>query len=444
MDLALTAARLRPRLGLDDAIGIGLTVVALVLTALIGVKDSERPIYGPIDEITHTAYVLAVAKDGIPPFLGRDRAFAGPGPMAARDVRIPAPDKVGSAPVPIGAFNDVLQSEAIQPPVYYYAAAPVTWFVDGRDKVIAIRLFDVFLCLCAILIAFLAVRDLSASPLGGGIAALTLASAGGIVDIQSFVTNGAIMLPLGGAILWLAARGVRARRLSWPLVCVAGAFSISHTIVVPLAAICLFAAAIAQLRAEGRAAWRGPATRVVIAGIPLALWVLSNLYRYHWVTPRAAASGPGYAPSTKALDLQQFATNYRQSFVDSIQEPFHWWQTSPYIWDYRPLLLLIPLTLGGLAYVLMRGSERERTAVGFWLLAVVVAHLSVFLMLYLAVVVTGGGDFVYRYFTAEQAAAACLAGTIFAALFRNPVLARSAALVLGAALTYFTYTASPL
>ena len=43
-------------------------------------------------------------------------------------------------------------------------------------------------------------------------------------------------------------------------------------------------------------------------------------------------------------------------------------------------------------------------------------------MLYLAVILTGGGDFVFRYFTAEQAAVACLAGTCFGPLFRNPAL----------------------
>ena len=146
---ALTAARLRPRVGIDDAIGASLTIVALVLTPLIGVHDARRPVYGPIDEITHTAYVLAVAKDGIPPMLGRDRAFIRPRPLAPRDVRIPLPDKVGSAPVPIGAYGEVSQTEAIQPPLYYYAAAPVTWFVSGRDNVVALRLFDVLLCLCA-------------------------------------------------------------------------------------------------------------------------------------------------------------------------------------------------------------------------------------------------------------------------------------------------------
>ena len=154
------AARLRTRVGLDDAIGGALAAVALVLMLLIGIHDARRPVYGPIDEITHTAYVLAVAKDGIPPEVGRDRAFVRAGPLAPRDVRIPPPDKVGSAPLPIGTFGEVKQAEAIQPPLYYYAAAPVTWFVSGRDKVVALRLFDVFLYLCAAVIIFLAVCDI--------------------------------------------------------------------------------------------------------------------------------------------------------------------------------------------------------------------------------------------------------------------------------------------
>ncbi len=54
-------ARLRTRVGLDDAIGGALAAVALVLMLLIGIHDARRPVYGPIDELTHTAYVLAVA-----------------------------------------------------------------------------------------------------------------------------------------------------------------------------------------------------------------------------------------------------------------------------------------------------------------------------------------------------------------------------------------------
>ncbi len=118
-----------------------------------------------------------------------------------------APDKIGSAPLPIGSFGEVKQAEGIQPPLYYYAAAPVTWFVSGRDKVVALRLFDVFLYLCAAAIIFFAVCDIGGTVLGGGIATLLFASANGLMDVLSYVTNGTIMLTLGAAAIWLSAAG---------------------------------------------------------------------------------------------------------------------------------------------------------------------------------------------------------------------------------------------
>lgn len=331
--------------------------------------------------------------------------------------------------------------------MYYYAAAPVTWFVDGRDAVIALRLFDVFLCMCAAAIIFFAVRDIGESPLGGGIGALLFASAGGLIDIFSFVTNGAIMLTLGAAAVWLSARGIRDRRLTWPLAVVAAGFAITQTIVVPLAALCVLAPAIRQLRAQGRGVQRVVAGRLVVAAVPLGLWVLSNLWRYHWVVPQApgvnGVGGLGTA-STTNVNIYEFAAQLWLSFVTAFQDAFHSWVPSPYVYDWRPLALFVPLTLVGLAIALFRGTERQRQAVGLWLVAIVAAHFSVFCMLYLAVVLTGGGDFVYRYFSAAQAAGACLAGTCFGLLFRNPALQRSATVIVGLFLAYWTYSASAL
>jgi hypothetical protein len=444
---ALKAARLRLLIGLDDAIGASLALVAIILVASIGVHDARLPKYGPIDEITHTAYVLAVAKDFLPPFVGRDRAYVGRAPLAARDVRIPAPDKVGSAPVPIGGSGEVTQSEAIQPPLYYYVAAPVTWFVSLDNAVLALRLFDVFLLLCTVLIIFFAVRDVAASALGGGVAAMLFASAGGEIDIFSYVTNGAIMLPLGAASIWLAIRGIRDRRVTWPLVIVCAALAITQIIVVPLAAACLLAPAVSRLRAGGRAALPDLGRKVGIAAVPLALWVASNLWRYHWPVPRSltGASGGGFSgANTSALHLDQFLAAYFSSWYTSIQEPFHWFVFSPYAWDYRPLSLSVMITLAGVAVALFRGTVRQRNAIGYFVVGAAVAHFTVFCMLYLAIILTGGGDFVYRYFSAEAAAAFCLFGASFAVLFRNPKLQRIAAVVIGLALAYWSFGASPL
>jgi hypothetical protein len=127
-----------------------------------------------------------------------------------------------------------------------------------------------------------------------------------------------------------------------------------------------------------------------------------------------------------------------------IGDSFKWWTPSPYIFDWRPLALFAPLTLIGIALALFRGTQRERTAIGTFLVAVVGAHLLVFLMLYLAIVLTGGGDFVYRYFSASEAAAACLGGAAFTMLFRNRNVERVATIVVGLALAYWAFSASPL
>ena len=73
--------------------------------------------------------------------------------------------------------------------------------------------------------------------------------------------------------------------------------------------------------------------------------------------------------------------------------------------------------LSGVSVALFRGSERQRTGIGLLIAAVVLRISPVFCMLYLAIVLTGGGDFVYRYFSAAEAAAACLVGACFAAAF---------------------------
>jgi hypothetical protein len=449
MTSALTVDRLRKRVGIDEAIGAALTAMAIVLTLVIGIHDARRAVYGPIDEVTHTAYVLAVAKDGIPPELGRDRAFVGSQKkIAPRDVRIPAPDKVGSAAIPVGYFGEVKQDEAIQPPLYYYVAAPVTWFVSGRDKVVALRMLNVVLCLITLLLIFFAVRDLAGSPLGGGIAAMLFASAGGVISVFAFVTNGAIMLTLGMAAIWLSARGIRDRRVTWPLVAVAGAFAITQIIVVPLAAACLLAPVVWRARAEGRPAFRSLGTRVGVAAVPLFLWVLSNLVRYHWVIPKAPGTtglgGFGTSVSDTNVNVFEFGAQYYLSVQTMIDDSFKWWTPSPYVYDWRPLALFAPLTLVGIALALFRGTQRQRTAIGTFLVAVVSAHLLVFLMLYLAVILTGGGDFVYRYFSASEAAAACLGGVAFTMLFRNRNVERVATIAAGLALAYWTYSASPL
>ena len=80
---------------------------------------------------------------------------------------------------------------------------------------------------------------------------------------------------------------------------------------IPLAAIAVVAPAVAQFQAQGRAAWRTIWYRLLVAASPLCLWMLANLYRYHWVTPRAPGeSGTGFSNvTTTPLDLPNFTAH---------------------------------------------------------------------------------------------------------------------------------------
>ena len=98
----------------------------------------------------------------------------------------------------------------------------------------------------------------------------------------------------------------------------------------------------------------------------------------------------------------------------------------------------------GIATALFRSSERQRHAIALWIVGGFTSHLTVYFMLYLAIVLTGSGDFVYRYFAAEQAALACLGGLCLATLARRPRYQRAVTIVLGLALAYWTFNASPL
>ena len=111
------AARLRARVGLDDAIGGALAAVAVVLDAADR-HPRRAPARLRTDRRDHAHGVRAGRRlrTGSRPQVGRDRAFVAS--RTARSARRahPPPDKVGSAPLPIGSFGEVKQAEAIQPP----------------------------------------------------------------------------------------------------------------------------------------------------------------------------------------------------------------------------------------------------------------------------------------------------------------------------------------
>ena len=252
-----------------------------------------------------------------------------------------------------------------------------------------------------------------------------------MIDVFSFVTNGAIMLTLGAAAIWLAHRGIRDRRVTWPLVAVTARLRdhADHRRA-PGGGLPARPRRPALARRSPGVAAPDVGIRVGLAAIPLALWVLSNLWRYHWVraagaAARAASAGSRAPTSTRTSTSPEFARAVLLLVPhDASRSSFHWWMFSPYVVRLPPTRALrSPITLIGIAIALFRGTraaaQRDRASSSS---PSSVAHFTVFCMLYLAIILTGGGDFVYRYFSAAEAAAACLAGASFAVLFRNPQL----------------------
>jgi hypothetical protein len=399
---------------LDDRLGLLIALAAMAVATSVGTAHSfSQPVYGPIDEVSHTAYAFHVGKYGVPPVLGRDRAFIGRkgAPLGSRDVDIPMPEKA-SAPIPIGLNGVFGQPEAIQPPLYYYVVAPITWFSTGTPAVIGMRLAGVLMVLVSVLLAFLAVVELTGDALAGGFAATVLATLSGITDFLSQVQNDALLLPLGGALFWLVWRGLTRRTLTWPLVICAAALAITHVAAIPLAALAVVVVGALDIR-RAPARLRAVALRAVVAAVPLVGWLASNEVRYGSLFPRNVSVPPGglfHYNNAQILHLHEYAYPVLNAIIGGA---YLYVQASPYGADYRALSVLIPVILVGTGLVCAFRSERVRLALGYAYLMVGVTLVLTYLAVAASLIGTGGdlaAMQIHRYYMPTYFAAACLAG----------------------------------
>ncbi len=432
---------------LDDRLGLLVAVVAMAVAACTGIAHAySQPVYGPIDEVSHTAYAFHVGKYGVPPVLGRDRAFIGRkgALLGSRDVDIPKPE-AGSAPIPIGPNGVFGQPEAIQPPLYYYVVAPVTWFSSGTPAVVGMRLAGVMMVVVSVLLAFLSVIDLTRDALAAGFAAMVLATLAGVIDFLSQVQNDALLLPLGGALFWLVARGVRARSLTWPLVACTAALSITQIVGVPLGAVALLTVGTLEvLRAPAHL--RAVVLRIVVAAIPLMLWVASNIIRYGALLPRDV-TGPGglfQNENDQILHLHELVFPVFNSIIGGAYLHL---QASPYGADYRPLSVLIPVVMFGTGLVCAWRSEGTRLALGYAYGMVAATMVTTYLAVAASLIGTGGdmaAMAIHRYYMPTFFAGACLAGIAAGGLSSRDWLRRTLLLVIPLVLAYWAVNGSTL
>lgn len=378
------------------ALGIAL---AALFVAVDGVNEARTaPLYGLLDEVAHIGYAIAVADSGVPPMLGRDRIFVGgTGAIAPRDVRVP-PAESGSTGLPLGPNSELAQTEAIQPPGAYYALAPVAALTNGRDRVVALRIACALALALTVIVLGWFVWSLTALPLAGALAAVALTSCGGLIRVDSWVTNGSFVI-LGAGVVILALLDAFRQRVMTVRLSIAAAFlAIAHLIVVPLA---MAAVLIAGARAWNSGRRRRVVGLTLLAAAPLALWVMGNLIRYHWPVPRnvqVAGRGPGSSISTEFLKPGYIASNAYVSLSGGFNGALQYWKASPFVYDWRPIGILLPVALLAVGFCLHQGRRTDRIVIGSLLIAFVGAHVGVFAMLWLSIVTQGAGDYVFRYF----------------------------------------------
>jgi hypothetical protein len=409
---------------LDTWIARVLAFVAVVLVAACGIEHARlQPLYGPIDEPFHLAYVEKVATYGHPPIYGRDfilmglQRHAGP-----HETKLPAP-RPGSAPLPINPQGLMAENEAIQPPLYYYALAPVTWLTRWDNEVVVLRSVSGLFMAVAVALLYLAVREtVPRLPLAAGLAAIVLGTMGGLVQFYSQLQNDALLIAVGVLMLLLFVRDLNRRRATVWLALVGGLACVTQVGAAPGAALTLLAAIVVALRSR-RANWREalrfswPLVAVFVA--PTALWLAFNIAAYHSLLPRDLAAAP--APSHANWLI--FAAQTTQLFTAATQAlPSLWLRLAPAgVFDYRPLGALAWISVIALPVALLVGAiQRVRVALGLWMALGLVWFASMFeVLLYHGAQVGGGQDYPSRYFgTSAAAMAAVIAILVVAALSR--------------------------
>jgi 4-amino-4-deoxy-L-arabinose transferase-like glycosyltransferase len=429
---------------IDLALARALLLLGLALVAIYG-SDVARniPVYGPLDEIFHVAYVQKLADSGHPPIVGQGLIIGlGQTPPTASDVVIggldhPLDPKTGKHLTPVFPDGTTFpQNEAIQPPLYYLAMTPIALIVPWSQRVLVMRLAGTLFVMLAVLFLYLAVREVSPRhPLAAGLAAAILATMSGLSGLLSQVQNDALLLPLSAAAFWLLARDIRRRRAGLALPLVAGATIVTQLIAGPAAVLMVLTALwfdervrAASLRSA--ASLRVIVTRLVAFGVPVAPWVAFNLYEYQWLWPISKVGGGAPGSQNSGLLRHTLELLYAAGYAvfGSL-----WLQIWPvhggaFSTDVRPAGLLA--LAGAIALVVGAATGdliRERIRLGFWGAVALVSFLGTFIVLVANAASVGGQpDFVARYFVAFAAAYAALIGTAVATLAGSrPWLVRS-------------------
>jgi hypothetical protein len=343
-----------------------LVAVMVAGLALCGAVTVARfHVWAPVDERAHYAYVQSLAEQGRLP---RVEDLVSTQVQAITENSWPRPARTSPAQAGLAGRN----YEAFQPPLYYLLAVPAFVAVpDHRDKVFALRAFDLVLVgVAAGLLWLLARRVLPEAPLvafAGGLGVLLWP---GVLVRAVTVSNAPLELVLVTATLAVLERAWSRRDGRWLVAAgvLTGACLLTKltllSVLVPLALVAW------SLRREAALA---ALAAVVAPAVVLSPWLASNVVRLGTLTANGAA-----------LDQQQpflYPTGDRPGLADL---PGRLWQLSqgvlPQEWTAQldvawvravTLLLVAALAAGALAAAIQR-----RSPLGWMALAGVAGYLA--------------------------------------------------------------------
>jgi 4-amino-4-deoxy-L-arabinose transferase-like glycosyltransferase len=257
-----------------------LQVVAIFVLGSITVARFH--IFAEIDERAHLAYVQEIAEHGRIPWLGRD--YVSWQELAIEQHTYPRPS--GLDPRLLGLRGS--SYEGWQPPLYYVLAAPA-YLIPGnyRDKILAVRAFDLLLLMAAVALLVLLTRSVFKEhwQTPSCLALSTLLWPGVIVRAIT-VSNAALELPLVllyVLVLWSATARPRAASL----VAAGGLLALCVLTQITLAclAILLLVPVLALSRERGdRTAVGATVLALALPIVLLAPWLAMNESRYGALT----------------------------------------------------------------------------------------------------------------------------------------------------------------
>jgi len=342
--------------------------IQLVLIVSIGIVGAFRlPYFSPIDESAHYTYIQQIAEHGSLPELGRTKTSLQSIALAK-----------GIYPRPAG-LNDLhglgqLSYEAFQPPLYYIAAVPAFLSTSNyRDKIYAVRLFDVVLLVASVvLIGRLARVVLGDRWLLGWSMVLAFVALPNMVVRFIFISDLALAVPLAvlfATELWIAWERHSARRL------VGAGLVLGLCVLSELELILLIPIFALVLIAEG---WRRRSARswlplLVAVAVPVAVmapWFVYNEVTYHMLTAGPIAIAEQTAiinPHHIHHTIGELPNQTVTTLVDPLVLPSEWARAlahQPFLMELDRLLAVLIVPAG---LVLIAGLGRRlwsvRTAI---------------------------------------------------------------------------------